>query len=179
MAEQEQQNTPEPQDPAATSAAPADDATRLADAEAKATEWHDAYLRARAEMDNVRRRAQEDVAKAHKFAVEGFAESLLPVIDSLDAALRTEAADAAAMRSGVELTLKQLVGAFEKNRLLPLDPVGEKFDPHRHQAISMQPSDTVAAQHVITTLQRGWTIADRVLRPALVVVSQGPAAPAA
>lgn len=158
-------------------APPADDLSeRLARAEARAAEFQDAFLRAKAEMENVRRRAQEDVAKAHKFAVESFAESLLPVLDSLDAALRVEGGASDAMRSGVELTLRQLTAAFERNRLLPIDPAGEKFDPHHHQAISMLPSDTVPAQHVIGTLQRGWTIADRVLRPALVTVSQGPAA---
>lgn len=150
---------------------------KLIEAQAKAAEYYDAFLRSKAEMDNIRRRAQEDIAKAHKFAVEGFAESLLPVVDSLEAALKTENAASDAMRSGIELTLKQLTSAFEKNRLVPIDPAGQKFDPNLHQAISMVPSDTVPAQHVVATLQKGWTIAERVLRPALVTVSQG--APAA
>ena len=151
---------------------------KLIEAQAKAAEYYDAFLRSKAEMDNVRRRAQDDVAKAHKFAVESFAESLLPVIDSLEAALKTEHAAPDAVRSGIELTLKQLTAAFEKNRLAPIDPAGQKFDPNLHQAISMVPSDTVPAQHVVATLQKGWTISERVLRPALVTVSQGaPAAP--
>lgn len=149
---------------------------QLAQATAQAAEWQEAYLRARAEMDNVRRRAQDEVSKAHKFAVESFAAEMLPVLDSLEAALKTDTGVSAdAMRSGVELTLRQLVHAFEKNKLLAIDPAGERFDPHRHQAISMVPSDAVPAQHVVATLQKGWTIAERVLRPALVTVSQGPA----
>lgn len=156
---------------------PASVDAQLAQATAQAAEWQEAYLRARAEMDNVRRRAQEEVSKAHKFAVESFAAELLPVLDSLEAALKTDTGVSAdAMRSGVELTLRQLVHAFEKNKLLVIDPAGERFDPHRHQAISMVPSDAVPAQHVVATLQKGWTIAERVLRPALVTVSQGPAA---
>ena len=119
-------------------------------------------------------RDRDDVAKAHKFAVESFAESLLPVADSLEAALKVDNASTEAMRSGVELTLRQLVAAFEKNRLVPIDPTGQRFDPNLHQAISVVPSDTVPAQHVVATLQKGFTIADRVLRPALVTVSQGP-----
>ena len=151
---------------------PAD--ARLTEAQARAAEFQDAYLRARAEMENVRRRAQDDLARAHKFAVESFAESLLPVADSLEAALKVDNASTEAMRSGVELTLRQLVAAFEKNRLVPIDPTGQRFDPNLHQAISMVPSDTVPAQHVVATLQKGFTIAERVLRPALVTVSQGP-----
>lgn len=159
--------------PGAAAEMPAGEAA-LEQAQARATEYYDAFLRSKAEMENVRRRAQDDVARAHKFAVEGFAESLLPVIDSLEAALKVENASTEAMRSGVELTLKQLVAAFEKNRLVAIDPAGQRFDPNLHQAISMLPSDEVPAQHVIATLQKGFTIADRVLRPALVTVSQGP-----
>ena len=139
----------------------------------KANENYDLFLRARAEADNVRRRAQEDVAKAHKFAVESFAESLVPVIDSLEKALEATSATPDAMREGVELTLKQLRAAFEKSNLKEINPVGERFDPHRHQAISVVPApDGVAPNHVVNVLQKGWTIADRVLRPALVIVAQ-------
>jgi molecular chaperone GrpE len=139
----------------------------------KANENYDLFLRAKAEGDNVRRRAQEDVAKAHKFAVESFAESLVPVIDSLEKALEATNATPEAMREGVELTLKQLKAAFEKSNLKEINPVGEKFDPHRHQAISMVPApEGIGANHVVTVLQKGWTIADRTLRPALVTVAQ-------
>lgn len=139
----------------------------------KANENYDLFMRAKAEADNVRRRAQEDVAKAHKFAVESFAESLVPVIDSLEKALEATSAAPEAMRAGVELTLKQLRAAFEKGNLKEINPVGEKFDPHRHQAISMVPApEGIAPNHVASVLQKGWTIADRVLRPALVTVAQ-------
>jgi molecular chaperone GrpE len=149
------------------------DAAALIEAQARASEYHDAFLRAKAEMENIRRRAQEDVAKTHKYAVENFAEGLVPVIDSLEAALATSAATAEQLRAGAEITLRQLVSAFEKARLLPIDPKGERFDPNRHQAISMLPSTEVPAQHVIAVLQKGWTIGDRILRPALVTVSNG------
>jgi molecular chaperone GrpE len=144
----------------------------LAAAEAKAAEYYDGMLRARAETDNARRRATEDVAKAHKFGIEKFAEAMLPVIDSLTAALADPTTDVAKLREGVELTRKQLVGALERNRLVAFDPVGDKFDPHRHQAISTVPAPAgTAPNHVVTTLQQGWMLADRVLRPALVTVS--------
>ncbi len=142
-------------------------------ARAKASESHDLYLRARAEMENSRRRAQDDIAKAHKYAVEAFAESLVPVFDSLEKALQDETASAAAVREGVQITLRQLRSAFERGRLTEINPVGEKFDPHRHQAISAVPGDgKLAPNHVVAVLQKGWMIADRVLRPALVTVVQ-------
>jgi molecular chaperone GrpE len=140
---------------------------------AKANENYDLYLRAKADGENIRRRAQEDIAKAHKFATESFAEALLPVMDSLEKALEASAGAPDALRAGFELTLKQLRSAFEKGRLTVIDPAGEKFDPHRHQAISMvPPPEGVAAGTVVTVLQKGRMIADRVLRPALVVVAQ-------
>ena len=142
----------------------------LAEAQAKVTELQDAFVRAKAETENVRRRAQEDVAKAHKFAIENFAEHLLPVMDSLEAALAHNSDDLAKVNEGVELTLKQLTGALEKGKVLAINPVGEKFDPHRHQAISMVPSEQ-EANTVVSVLQKGYVIADRVLRPALVTVS--------
>ena len=113
----------------------------LREAELKAAEHHDAWLRAKAETENVRRRAQEDIAKAHKFAVEKFAKELLAVKDSLEAALATENATPDAMKAGVELTLKQLAGAFEKFGVEAIDPAGQKFDPHQHQAITMVETD--------------------------------------
>ncbi len=148
-------------------------ARELETARAEAKTHFDAFLLARADIENVRRRAQEDVSKARKFGTESFAESLLPVMDSLEAALADTAADPVKLREGVELTLRQLASAFERNRLVAINPLGEKFDPHRHQAIAMQPAEGVAANHVISVLQKGWTIADRVLRPALVTVAQG------
>ena len=140
--------------------------------ELKAAEHHDAWLRAKAEGENIRRRAQEDVAKAHKFAVEKFAGELLAVKDSLEAALAVPEQTVESFKSGVELTLKQLISAFEKNALLEINPVGEKFDPHKHQAIGMVDADQ-EANTVVTVLQKGYLIAERTLRPALVMVAKG------
>jgi molecular chaperone GrpE len=142
----------------------------LAQAEARAKEHHESWLRAKAETENVRKRAQTDVTNAHKFAVESLAAELLPVRDSLEAALGTENATPEALRSGVELTLKQLAQVFEKSRLKEINPVGEKFDPHRHQAISMLPSDK-EPNTVINVLQKGYLLHERVIRPALVTVA--------
>ena len=140
-------------------------------AELKAAEHHDAWLRAKAETENVRRRAQEDIAKAAKFAVEKFAGELLAVKDSLEAALATETPSVESLKSGSELTLKQLVAAFEKSNLREINPLGEKFDPNVHQAISMLESDQ-EPNTVVTVLQKGYLLADRVLRPALVIVAK-------
>lgn len=140
--------------------------------ELKVAETHDAWLRAKAEGENIRRRAQEDISKAHKFAVEKFAGELLAVKDSLEAALAVPEQTVESFKSGVELTLKQLVAAFEKNALNEVNPVGEKFDPHKHQAIGMVDSEQ-EANTVVTVLQKGYLIADRVLRPALVMVAKG------
>jgi molecular chaperone GrpE len=157
---------------AASAAQPAPDTADAALAEAQATivALKEDFLRAKAETENVRRRSQEDVSKAHKFAIESFAENLLPVLDSLEAALADQSSDLAKVREGVELTLKQLTGALEKGRVVALNPVGEKFDPHRHQAISMVPAEQ-DANTVVSVLQKGYVIADRVLRPALVTVA--------
>jgi molecular chaperone GrpE len=143
----------------------------LAQAQAKIDELNESFLRAKAETENVRRRAHEDVTKARKFAIESFAEHLLPVIDSLEAALADSSGDVAKLREGVELTLRQLSSALDKGRVVAVNPVGEKFDPHRHQAISMVPSDQ-EPNTVVSVLQKGYVIAERVLRPALVTVSQ-------
>jgi len=145
----------------------------LDEARAKASEHYDLYLRARAEIENTRRRAQDDVSKAHKFAVESFAEALVPVVDSLEKALEATSTASDATREGLEITLRQLRSAFEKNRLTEINPLGEKFDPHRHQAISVVPAEGVPPNHVVAVLQKGWMIADRMLRPALVSVAQG------
>jgi molecular chaperone GrpE len=159
--------------PALGSATVVDVEKELQEALDKANENYDLYLRAKAETDNVRRRAQDEVTKAHKFAVESFAESLVPVIDSLEKALAASKATPETMREGVELTLRQLRGAFERANLREINPVGERFDPHFHQAISMVPApEGVAPNQVVSVLQKGWMIADRVLRPALVTVAQ-------
>jgi molecular chaperone GrpE len=139
--------------------------------ELQAAEHHDAWLRAKAEGENIRRRAQEDIAKAHKFAVEKFAGELLAVKDSLEAALAVPEQTVESFKSGVELTLKQLVSAFEKNALTEVNPAGEKFDPYKHQAIGMIDSEQ-EANTVVTVLQKGYLIAERVLRPALVMVAK-------
>ena len=145
----------------------------FAELEAKVTELQDAFMRAKADGENIRRRAQEDISKAHKFAIEGFAEAMVPVKDSLEMALKVETPSIDSLKEGVEMTLKQLSAAFEKNRLLEINPVqGEKLDPMKHQAISMVPAEQ-DANTVVTVLQKGYNIADRLLRPALVTVAQG------
>ncbi|MGZ3159075.1 MAG: nucleotide exchange factor GrpE [Burkholderiaceae bacterium] len=145
---------------------------KLASAEAKLAEMQDAYIRAKADADNFRRRAQEDVTRAHKFAIEGFAESLVPVKDSLETALKIETSTLESIKEGVEMTLKQLNTAFEKNRLTEIRPMpGDKLDPMKHQAISMVPVEQ-NPNTIISVLQKGYMIADRLLRPALVTVAQ-------
>lgn len=148
-------------------------AAELSEAQAKVSEYYDQLLRAKAEVENIRRRAAEDVAKARKFAVESFAESLIPVRDSLEAALAQEDQTLEVLIEGVETTLRQLNSAFERHKLVEIAPeIGEKFDPHHHQAISSipsdQPKDTIAQ-----VLQKGYALSERVLRPALVMVSAG------
>ncbi len=129
------------------------------------------FLRAKAEVENIRRRTEEEVSKVRKFAVEGFAESLLPVLDSLEAGLAVQEASVQQIREGAEATLKQLQSALSRNKVVPIAPAaGEKFDPHQHQAISMVPADQ-EANTVVAVLQKGYVIADRVLRPALVTVA--------
>lgn len=156
-----------------TAAAGGDGLTeKLAAAEARAAEMHDAFLRAKADAENIRRRAQEDIAKAHKFAIESFAEALVPVKDSLEMALKLETPSVDSLKEGVEMTLKQLNSAFERNRLAEINPApGEKLDPMKHQAISMVPAEQ-EANTIVTVLQKGYMIADRLLRPALVTVAQ-------
>jgi molecular chaperone GrpE len=145
---------------------------QLANAVAKAAELQDAFLRAKAEGENIRRRAQEDIAKAHKFAIENFAESMMPVKDSLEMALLVAVPTVESLKEGVDMTLKQLIAAFEKNKLVEVNPQpGDKLDPMKHQAVSMVPAEQ-AANTVVNVLQKGYMIADRLLRPALVTVAQ-------
>jgi molecular chaperone GrpE len=145
---------------------------QLAIAVAKAAEMQDAFLRAKADAENIRRRAQEDISRAHKFAIESFAEAMVPVKDSLETALLIETPSVEALKEGVDMTLKQLASAFEKNKLLEINPKpGDKLDPMKHQAISMVPAEQ-AANTIVTVLQKGYMIADRLLRPALVTVAQ-------
>lgn len=185
--EQDPVNRPaEPAQAAEGSAAVADEAPALASASvvdveaelqaalARANENYELYVRAVAEAENTRRRAQEEIAKAHKYGIESFAETLVPVVDSLEKALEARNATPEAMREGVELTLRQLRAAFDKGRLAEINPLGQRFDPHNHQAISVVPAAAAAGvppNHVVSVLQKGWRIADRVLRPALVTVA--------
>ena len=152
-------------------AAPVTAESRLAELEARHAEVSDAYLRAKAEAENTRRRAEEEISKARKFAIDAFAESLLPVRDSLEAAIAMPDAPVAQVLEGVHATLRQLTAALERNKVLAINPpAGTKFDPHQHQAISVVPADQ-DPNTVVAVLQKGYLIADRVLRPALVTVS--------
>ena len=160
-----------PTSPNASTAAPAADTGEQPSLEQRLAEMSDAYLRAKAETENIRRRSEEEISKARKFAVEGFAESLLPVKDSLEAAIAIQAATAEQMLEGVHATLRQLAQALERNKVIEINPAaGAKFDPHVHQAISVVPAEQ-EANTVVTVLQKGYLIADRVLRPALVTVT--------
>jgi molecular chaperone GrpE len=158
-----------------------DEAARIAELEAQleaaraeAEQAREDWLRAKAETENVRRRAQEDVARAHRYGIEGFASALLAVKDSVDAALKVENVTVESFREGVELTGRQLDAAFSKFAITEVAPLDEKFDPHRHQAISQVPSDA-EPNTVVNVLQKGFLLHDRVLRPALVIVA-GPRA---
>jgi len=157
------------QEPALDAATNLDE--RLKKAELAAAEHHDAWLRAKAEADNIRKRARGEIASAHKFALESFASELLAVKDSLEAALAADSATVESMRSGAELTLKQLSGVFERFNLAEINPVGSKFDPHRHQAVSAVESDA-EPNTVVQVLQKGYLLHDRVIRPALVLVAK-------
>ena len=170
----EAENAPEP----ATDAGPGPKAEsvpgleqQLHQTEQKAQEHLDAWLRAKAETENLRKRAQADIASAHKYAVENLAEALLPVRDSLEAALAIENITLESLKSGVELTLKQLKAVFEKVNLREINPVNEKFDPHRHQAMTMV-EHTGEPNRVVNVMQKGYLLHERVVRPALVMVSK-------
>ncbi len=143
----------------------------LAELQAKNADLADQFLRAKADAENARRRADEEISKSRKFALEGFAESLLPVLDSLEAGLAAQQASLEQIQEGAQATLRQLISALERNKVVAINPkAGDKFDPHAHQAISMVPSDQ-DANTVVAVLQKGYLIAERVLRPALVTVS--------
>jgi len=149
----------------------ADSSPTLEQVQAQNAELAEQYLRAKAEVENMRRRTEEEVSKVRKFALESFAESLLPVLDSLEAGLAIQEASAQQIREGAEATLKQLQSALNRNKVVAIAPaVGEKFDPHQHQAISMVPAEQ-EPNTVVTVLQKGYLIAERVLRPALVTVA--------
>jgi molecular chaperone GrpE len=180
MQDQENQPSQNPEvEQAEAQAAPADAAPAMSDleaqlsaTEAKLAEMHDAFMRAKAESENIRRRAQEDVSKAHKFAVESFAEAMVPVKDSLEMALKVENPTLESLKEGVEMTLKQLNSAFERNRLVEVLPApGDKLDPNKHQAVAMVPAEQ-EANTVVAVLQKGYMIADRLLRPAIVTAAQ-------
>jgi len=159
------QQAPVSQDPLADAQA------ELANIKAQNATLADQYLRAQADVQNARRRADEEISKARKFAVEGFADSLLPVLDSLEAGLAIQSATPEQIREGAEATLRQLKSALERNKVVEINPTaGTKFDPHHHQAISVVPAEQ-EANTVVTVLQKGYLIADRVLRPALVTVT--------
>jgi molecular chaperone GrpE len=143
----------------------------LKQAELAAQEHHDAWLRAKADADNIRKRAQTDIANAHKYAIENFTTELLAVKDSLEAALAINNVTVDNLKSGVELTLKQLNSVFEKFRVTEVSPAGQKFDPHRHQAISSVESDA-EPNTVVQVFQKGYVLNDRVIRPAMVAVAK-------
>jgi molecular chaperone GrpE len=161
----------EPTPRADGAAADASPEARLAELEARHAEMADAYLRAKAEAENTRRRSEDEIARARKYAIEGFADSLLPVKDSLEAAISIPAATTEQMLEGVHATLRQLSAALVRNKVLEINPApASKFDPHQHQAISVVPAEQ-EPNTVVAVLQKGYMIADRVLRPALVTVS--------
>lgn len=171
----------------AQSAATGDSATveilqnKLAEAEAKAQENWDKLLRANAELENVRRRAEREVANNAKFAAEKVISDLLGVMDSLELGLKTaqdDKVDRAALVQGVELTHKQLQQALERQGVSVIEPTGKPFNPDQHEAVSMVASDQVAPNHVLNVMQKGYLLHERLLRPAMVIVARAPAKPA-
>jgi molecular chaperone GrpE len=146
-------------------------AALLKEAEDEAARLKDAWLRAKAETENVRKQAQNDLLKAHKYAIERFAQDLLTVKDALELSLATPNATIETLKDGVELTLKNLNAAFDKARIVEINPVGEKYDPHRHQAMTMIESGEPPGT-VVQVFQKGYVLNDRVLRPALVAVAK-------
>nr|WP_316638651.1 nucleotide exchange factor GrpE [uncultured Roseateles sp.] len=156
---------------AAAATSPATPEAQLAEAQGRLAEMSDAYLRAKAEVENIRRRSDDEMSKARKFAVEAFAEAMLPVMDSMEAAIAMPEAKVEQVLEGVHATKRQLASALERNKVLEINPgAGTKFDPHQHQAISVVPAEQ-EANTVVMVLQKGYSIADRVLRPALVTVT--------
>jgi molecular chaperone GrpE len=164
-----QEETVQPQ-PAENSGKPIEQ--QLAEAQAQVQTQREAMLRALADAENARKRYQSEAATSQKYAVERFAESLLPVLDSLEAALSNQEASPEALRDGVQLTLRQLSQALEKARVAPISPLaGERFDPHRHQAMAAVEADS-EPNTVVAVMQKGYQLHDRVLRPALVTVAK-------
>ncbi len=157
--------------PQAEQAPPPDLEQLLKEAEMRSVEHHDAWMRAKAETENIRKRAQTDLANAHKYAVDSFSTELLTVMDSLDAALAVENATVENFKSGMELTQKQLTTVFDKFNIKVINPQGEKFDPHQHQAMTMVDSD-LAPNTVVQVMQKGYKLNERIIRPALVMVSK-------
>ena len=151
----------------------------LEDARGKADEHWDQVVRLQAEMDNLRKRSERDLANAHKFAMDGFANELLPVRDSLEmglAAFDVEGAETGTLKEGVELTLQMLSTAMDKAAIKEVNPQDERFDPDFHQAMSMQERDDVGPNTVVNVVQKGYTLNGRLIRPAMVIVSKAPAA---
>ena len=176
MSNQEISNNPETGTPAPEATAPEVMPSleeTLKEAERKAQEHYDAWMYAKAETENVRRRGHEEADKARKFAVEGFSSELLAVKDSLEMALAVENASIESLRSGVELTLKQLSSVFEKFKVEEINPVGQKFDPHKHQAMAMVEAEA-EPNTVVMVMQKGYQLHERVLRPAMVSVAKAP-----
>jgi len=172
-AEQEQEVLEEAED---TEAADSEDLhALLTDARSRADEHWDQCLRLQAEMDNLRKRTERDLANAHKFALEKFASELLPVRDSLEMGLQAaqENADVEKLKEGGELTLKMLTNAMEKFSIKEINPLNESFNPEYHEAMSMQEREDVAPNTVVTVVQKGYLLNDRLIRPAMVIVSRG------
>jgi molecular chaperone GrpE len=168
----EQNDTPQTEQPVATAEAMPSMEEMLKAAELKAQEHYDAWMYAKAEGENIRRRAAEDVSKAQKFAVERFSGEMLAVMDSLQAGIAVQTENIESFKSGMELTLKQLSSVFDKFNIKEINPVGEKLDPHKHQAIGMLESEQ-EPNTVVSVMQKGYTLNDRVMRPALVMVAKG------
>lgn len=145
---------------------------QLEQAQAKASENWEQYLRAKAEMDNLRRRNAKDIENAHKYGIEKFVNELLPVLDSMVLGLAAEDASAESMREGMELTMSMLHKMMEKLNIEEIDPLNEKFDPEKHQAMTMQPNADVEPNTVIAVMQKGYSLNDRLIRPAMVMVSK-------
>ena len=171
-------------EPSVAGAAPGDEqiaadlSTQLQAALAESMQTKDALLRALADSENMRKRAQADIANAHKYAIEGFAGNLLPVRDALEMALADKTSSSEQIKMGVDLTLKKLAAAFDKAKIVELDPVNQKFDPNRHQAVNQIESD-LPANTVVQLFQKGYMLQDRVLRPAMVAVAKAKSGTAA
>ena len=169
-------HTPQNEQPQANIETPAEAIPSLEEmlkaVELKAQEHYDAWMYAKAEGENIRRRAAEDISKAQKFAVERFSNEMLAVKDSLEAGMAVQTDNIESFKSGMDLTLKQLSSVFEKFNIKEINPVGEKLDPHKHQAIGMVESEQ-EANTVVNVMQKGYSLNDRILRPALVMVAKG------